>query len=392
MIDTERIAQLVDASLPDLIDIRHQLHAHPEIANQEHLTATVIRQALEPTSVNLLKPFLGTDVVGLLDGNGPGKHVALRADIDALPLQEATGLPYASKHPGLMHACGHDGHTAILIGVARVLTQLKDTFNGSVRFVFQPGEEVAAAGKDLVEKGALLNPEPDAVFALHGWHGAELGHIASRPGIFLGAADFFKLVIQGKGAHGSMPEDAVNPLVTGARLVEALSSIPAQHISALQSAVVSVCRFTSGLNSNVIPDQAELRGTTRYLKPEIGDKIEAAMKRIVAGICDSAGASYDFAYHKTYIPTVNAPEAVALGKRVTREVLGPDHWVDQEYPSMGSEDFSYYLVNYPGAMFQLGLGKDSALLHNPHFDFNDDAIRNGAIFLVNLALAALAEP
>jgi len=386
----QTVEKLVDKILPDIVSIRHTIHQNPELALEEHDTAALIRKALESTGISHLEPFLETDVVAILEGKGAGGNVTLRADIDALPLQEKTGLPYQSKRDGFMHACGHDGHTAMLIGSAMILSQLKDHFEGSVRFVFQPGEEVVAAGKDLVAKGALGNPEPDAVFALHAWPGTPEGSIASKPGVLLVAADFFKITVQGKGAHGSRPEVSIDPILIAARIVEALQTIPARMVSALDSAVVSVCRICGGTNSNIIPDLVEMEGTTRYLDPKTGEKIPKYMEQIIKGVCDSMGASYGFSYTGTYIPTVNNHDIVALGKKVAEDILGASNWIELKTPSMGAEDFAYYIRDYPGAMFRLGMGKEGATLHNPHFDFNDNALKNGILFLVCAALEALS--
>jgi len=386
----QTVEKLVDKILPDIVSIRHTIHQNPELALEEHDTAALIRKALESTGISLLEPFLETDVVAILEGKGAGGNVTLRADIDALPLQEKTGLPYQSKRDGFMHACGHDGHTAMLIGSAMILSELKDHFEGSVRFVFQPGEEVVAAGKDLVAKGALGNPEPDAVFALHAWPGTPEGSIASKPGVLLVAADFFKITVQGKGAHGSRPEVSIDPILIAARIVEALQTIASRMVSALDSAVVSVCRICGGTNSNIIPDLVEMEGTTRYLDPKIGEKISEYMEQIIKGVCDSMGASYEFSYTGTYIPTVNNHDIVALGKKVAEDILGASNWIELKTPSMGAEDFAYYIRDYPGAMFRLGMGKEGATLHNPHFDFNDNALKNGILFLVCAALEALS--
>ncbi|NVM26244.1 MAG: amidohydrolase [Desulfobacterales bacterium] len=386
----QSVEKLVDKILPDIVSIRHTIHQNPELALQEYDTAALIRKTLDSAGIRPLEPFLETDVVAILEGKEAGANVTLRADIDALPLQEKTGLPYQSKRDGLMHACGHDGHTATLIGSALVLSKLKDQFRGSVRFVFQPGEEVVAAGKDLVGKGALRDPEPDAVFALHAWSGIPEGSISSKPGVLLAAADFFKITVQGKGAHGSAPEASVDPILIAARIVEALQTIASRRVSALDSAVVSVCRICGGTNSNIIPSSVELEGTTRYLDPETGKKIPEYMEQIVKGVCDSMGASYEFSYTSTYIPTINNHDIVALGKRVTEDLLGASSWIELSSPSMAGEDFAYYIRDYPGAMFRLGMGKESATVHNPYFDFNDNALKNGILFLVSAALETLS--
>ena len=384
-----RLKDEINGILPAITNLRHAIHQNPEIAVKEYETAELIRKTLNPTDISLLEPFLETDVVGILEGKDKGKNVTLRADIDALPMQEKTGLPYASQNAGFMHACGHDGHTAMLIGVALVLNKFRNKFAGSVRFVFQPGEEVVAAGKDLVEKGALKNPQPNAVAALHAWPDIGVGVIGSKPGVLLAAADFFNLEIKGKGAHGARPENSIDPILTAARVVEALQAVVSRNISVLDPVVLSVCRICGGSNSNVIPDSVEIEGTTRYFKPELGEKIASEMERIIKGVCDSMGASYEFSYESPYIPTINHADIVDIGRKITGEVLGTDYWQDFENPSMGGEDFSYYITEYPGAMFRIGMGGDSAPLHNTRFDFNDDALKNGILFLVSFALDIL---
>ena len=380
----------IDRILPAVVNIRHLIHQNPETALKEFETAELIRRSLGKADIRLLAPFLETDVVGILDGKNKGKNVTLRADIDALPIKEATDRPYASRREGVMHACGHDGHTAMLIGAALVLNAVKDVFNGSVRFVFQPGEEIVAAGKNLVARGALREPRPDAVVALHAWTDAAEGVIASKPGAFLSAADFFRIEIKGKGAHGARPENSIDPILTAARVVETLQSVVSRSVSALDPVVLSVCRICGGVNSNIIPDTVELEGTIRYFKPELGRKIKALMERIVNGVCDSMGASYEFSYESPYIPTINHPEIVTLGRKIAIEVLGPSAWQDLENPSMGAEDFAYYIAEHPGAMFRMGMGEHSAPLHNSHFDFNDKAMKTGILFLVSFALEVLS--
>jgi hippurate hydrolase len=387
--DLRNIKSQIAGIVPDIVKIRHLIHQNPEIALKEFDTSALIRKLLRKARIEVLKPFLQTDVVAMVKGKKPGKNVTLRADIDALPLLEKTGAPYASKRKGTMHACGHDGHTAMLLGAALLLNRMRDQLSGSVRFVFQPGEEIVAAGKELVARGALLNPRPDAVFALHAWAGMPLGAVASKPGALLAASDFFTVEVKGKGAHGSRPEDSIDPILTVARIVDALQSLVSREVSSLEPVVVSVCRIAGGTNGNVIPDSAEIEGTTRYLRPELKQKIESSIRRIVKGVCDSMGASFSFKYSSPYIPTINDDRMVALGKTVALRVLGPGKWFDLTSPSMGAEDFSYYIRKYPGAMFRLGMGEKSASLHNSHFDFNDKAIASGILYLVSLALEVL---
>jgi amidohydrolase len=384
-----RVPELVDRILPEITGLRHRLHQAPELALQEHQTAALVRETLVAMGLPPRPPLLGTDVVAVLEGAHPGPNVTVRADMDALPLQEKTGVPYRSRHDGCMHACGHDGHTAMLLGSARVLRELKQELRGSVRFVFQPGEEVVAAGRDLVAKGVLLDPTPAAVFALHAWPGLPAGAICSRPGPMMAAAEFFTIVIHGKGAHGSKPDQSVDPILTAARVIEALQSVVARHVSPLESAVVSICRIAAGTNGNVIPDDAVLEGTSRSLTLEVGQQLPRLMDRLIKGACDGMGATYEFRRSDSYIATVNHPGMVALGRRVAETMLGKAQWLDLEQPSMGGEDFAYYIRDYPGALFFLGMGEACAPLHSPQFDFNDDTLRNGITFTVSAVLEAL---
>ena len=388
-ITLDRLKSEVNRVLPDMVKARHTIHQNPEIALNEFDTSAFIRKRLKEERIEVLKPFLETDVVAMVRGKRPGRNVTLRADIDALPLLEKTGLPYASKRKGFMHACGHDGHTAMVLGAALLLKRMREEISGSVRFVFQPGEEIVAAGKRLVDRGALRNPAPDAVFAVHAWAGMPVGAVASKPGVLLAASDFFTIEVKGKGAHGSRPEDAIDPILTAARIIEALQSVVSREVSSLDTVVVSVCRIAGGTNGNIIPDSVGIEGTTRYLKAELKQKIASAIRRIVKGVCDSTGASFSLKYDSPYIPTINDEAMVTLGKKVATRVLGRGKWFDLTLPSMGAEDFSYYLRRHPGAMFRLGVGEKSAALHNSHFDFNDRAMGPGILFLVSLALEAL---
>jgi amidohydrolase len=387
-----RTDNLVDRVLPEIIRVRHQLHETPEIALREFQTSAWLRQRLQKEGIDPLPPFLGTDVVAILGGRGPGRNVTLRADIDALPLEEKTGLPYASKVPGMMHACGHDGHTAMLLGAGLVLNQLRQEFDGSVRLVFQPGEEVAAAGKDLVAKGALLNPEPAAVFALHGFDGLPVGALGTKPGVCLAAADFFRIRITGKGAHGSMPNKSIDPILASARVIEALQAIPSRMTSPLDPVVVSVCKVCGGTNSNIIPDSVEIEGTTRYLNPALGEAIPRMIDQLTHGVCLSLGATHELHYSRPYIPTINDPDMTALCERVVKECLGEECWRPTSDPSMGGEDFSYYVKSYPGAFVRVGMGEESPPLHSSHFNFNDMALRNGIRFFVEIAIRVLHSP
>ncbi len=388
---TLAVVQEVDNILPHIRKIRQQLHAHPEIALQEFSTSGYIRNRLIARGIHPLPPFLETDVVALVVGAAPGKNVTLRADMDALPLQESSDLAYRSTIPHMMHACGHDGHCAMLLGAAMVLDTLKECFKGSVKFVFQPGEEIVAAGRQLVEAGILINPKPDAVLAIHAWPGLPVGAIAAKSGAAMAAADFFKLVIKGRGGHGSRPERTVDPILIATRVIERLYALPSRFIGALDPVVMSVCNIHGGESANVIPDEVTLEGSIRYLSREAGDKISALFHRTVKNECGSSGASCDITYTRPYLPTINDPDIVAACKEIVEHAVPNISWINVAEPSMGSEDFSYYLTDNPGALFFLGMGEDSPQLHNNCFNFNDDALKNGILFLVMATLGLLRE-
>ena len=383
------INSIIDRILPEVIEYRHQIHANPELAGNEFDTSKLVRQILSKTAIELEKPYLETDVVGLLNGDKEGKCVGLRADMDALPLQELNDLPYKSRKDGVMHACGHDGNTAMLLGAALVLDEIKDQLKGSVKFVFQPGEEVVALGKKLVEAGALENPKPDAVFALHGSSGHPTGAICSRVGAIMAAAGFFKIRIIGRGGHCSKPETCIDPIVIGCQIVNNLQTIVSRHFGPQDATCLSICRFSGGENSNVIPEDVILEGSTRFLDYEIGKQFPELIEKVIKGVCDSYGAKYEFDYELPYIPTVNSAEHVETAKEFATEYLGQDLWVELPLSSMGGEDFSYYLRECGGAFCDIGMGEDHPAIHNPMFDFNDDALRNGIAFMVNMVLRTM---
>jgi amidohydrolase len=332
---------------------------------------------------------LETDVVGMLNAGKNGKCVGLRADIDALPLNELTGLPYKSENDGIMHACGHDGNTAMLLGAAMVLNELKDELSGSVKFVFQPGEEVVAMGKKLVEAGALESPKPDVVFALHGASGYPVGTICSRAGAVMAAAGFFKIKIIGKGGHCSKPETCIDPIVIGSELVCQLQTIVSRHFGPQDATCLSICRFSGGENPNVIPNEVILEGSTRHLDNTVGERFPELMENVIKGVCTAHGAEYEFDYDLPYIATINSPEYAEMAEEAAVEFLGENMWHELEKSSMGGEDFSYYLRECGGVFCDIGMGENHPAIHNPYFDFEDQALRNGIIFFVAMTLKTM---
>ncbi len=385
----KNVFEIIDTILPKITELRHKIHSNPELAGEEFATSKLVRKTLASTDINLLKPYLETDVVGILQGGQAGKCVGLRADMDALPLQEMTALPYKSRNDGIMHACGHDGHTAMLLGAAMVLNEIKDSLKGSVKFIFQPGEERAALGKKLVDAGALKSPKPDAVFALHGMAEFPIGSISSRAGAIMAAASFFRIKIIGKGGHCSKPETCIDPIVIGCQVVNQLQTIISRHFSPQDAACLSVCCFSGGQSSNVIPEEVILEGSTRFLNDRVGDQFPGLIENAVKGICLASGAKYEFEYELPYVQTINTAQYVEISKSVAVECFGPEMWHELEKSSMGAEDFSYYLRECPGAFCNLGLGENHPAIHNTQFDFEYKALRNGIIFLVMMTLKTM---
>ncbi len=375
--------------LPGIIEFRHTLHRIPEMAGAEFETSRAIRERLAGLDLEVLPPFLGTDVVAILHGRGPGRNVTLRADIDALRLNEETGVPHASCHEGRMHACGHDGHAAMVMGAAELLASRRDSFNGSVRFVWQPGEENRAMGRDLVEAGALENPRADLVTALHGMPGLPVGVLALRDGAMMASCALFKVTIRGRGGHSSRPHQAVDPVVAAAAVVVELQSVVSRRIDPQQAAVLSVCRIAGGELANVIPDEVVLEGTARALDMNVAAALESGLREVVDAVSRAHRTNCEIDYRLAYPVTFNAPGPTALARRVIRETVGGERFVELAESSMGAEDFAYYLQRYPGVYVKLGTGENCPALHNSKFDFPDAALAAGIEYLVNFTSAGL---
>ena len=386
------LRERVRAVVPEMIALRHRLHRHPEPGFEEHETSRMIRECVAGTRLRLLPPFLGTDVVGDLSGKGNGPCVLLRADMDALPMQDASGADYASLRPGWTHACGHDGHTAMLLGALLVLDGLTDHFNGHVRFVFQPAEEQLGGGRELVHRGVLdVQPVPRAAFALHGWPGIATGMIAARSGAMMAAQDRFEIVLRGRGGHAAQPDQTVDPVVLAAQVILALQTIVARQVAPVDAAVVSVCTVQAGVATNIIPEVVRLGGTIRHFDADVRNRVIAAMDRIVQHQAAAAGGEGTLTIEPGYVALSNDAHMTALAERVVRRTLGADAWQTLDAPSMGAEDFAYYLERVPGAMLRLGVGDSQVSLHHPAYDFADDAMENGILALVALALETLQD-
>lgn len=385
------LADRIAAELPDLIDIRHDLHRHPELAFAEHRTSRVVEEQLGRAGIQFQSGLgKGTGVLGFLPATGAAQAtVALRADMDALPIKENTGRDYASTAEGTMHACGHDGHTTILIGAARVLAQMEERKN-NVLFVFQPAEENGGGGQYMVQDGVLegrvIGPKADMIFGLHGYPGMTVGGVGTRTGPMMASSDEFWIQVRGKGGHAAMPHLGVDPVMVSAQIINALQTISSRGVSPLDSIVVTVGSIHGGTATNIIPDTVDLAGTIRTLRAETREFGEQRMRAIVEGVASSLGASVEIRVNKGYPVTSNDPDAAARFRR-TVEGLQPD-----VEPTMGAEDFSYYGQTTPACFFWLGLVPEGQTsypnLHAPEFDFNDDAIPVGVKAMCQLALSS----
>jgi amidohydrolase len=378
------LLERIEEILPEILSIRHRIHQSPELAGEEKQTRELLLSYVKELDAILWQPKLGTDLVFEIPGRDPGKVIGLRADMDALPIEEQQPPAYGSKFHGMMHACGHDGHMAMLLGAAMVLSPLRNELSSTLRFIFQPGEEIACMGADLVAKGVCDGL--DAVYALHNWPGLPAGQVSTRPGTFFAAANTFSLSVRGVGTHGATPEKGKNPLIPAAVLVEALTGLH-EEISADYGGVISVCMVQGGQNTNVIPSEAVVAGTTRYTDKAVGDMIEQRIREITSEISKRYAIPIDISYErKYYLPVINDPHQADIVADTAIGVLGEDGYRTAEKHAMTAEDFAFYLDTVPGCMFWLGAGESSAPLHAGTFDFNDEILKNGILMFCALAL------
>jgi len=369
---------------------RRDLHAHPEIAYEEERTAGIVAEKLKSFGVEVTTGLAGTGVVGTLS-NGEGAAIGLRADMDALAMQEDNTFAHKSKVPGKMHACGHDGHTTMLLGAAKYLAESRN-FKGTVQFIFQPAEEMEGGGERMVQEGLFEKFPVDAVYGMHNWPRLPIGTFATRTGPLMAAVDGFEITITGKGAHGAMPHQGIDPIAAGAQVVSSLQQLISRETDPLDSGVVSVTMFNAGDSRNVIPSSAQLGGTVRSFKPETRDALEAGVRRVVSGVCDAHGVSADITYDRRYPPTVNHSDETEIAVAVASTIVGSENVDRNPTPTMGAEDFSYMLEAKPGCYIWMGTGRgpDEPLLHNACYDFNDDALPIGASYWAALVEQELA--
>jgi amidohydrolase len=370
----------------DMTEWRRRIHAQPETAFEEHETAAFVAAQLQSFGIKVHRGLAGTGIVGTLEGRAAsGPVIALRADMDALHIHEKNDFGHVSAVPGKMHACGHDGHTSMLLGAARYLAETRN-FAGIVHFIFQPAEENEGGGRVMVEEGLFEKFPVTAVYGMHNWPGLAVGEFAVRPGAMLASCDIFEITVNGKGAHAALPHLGIDPVICAAQIATSLQTVTSRNTHPLDSAVLTITQIHGGDTWNVIPDSVVLRGTVRTFQADLQDRIEASIGRIARGVADAMGASVELRYERRYPATVNDPAETVIAADAAADVVGGEHVERAVQPTMGSEDFAFMLREKPGAYIFIGNGTGAAHagLHNPHYDFNDDILPIGASYWARL--------
>jgi amidohydrolase len=387
-VNLSRVRLSIRSLQPQLVEWRRRLHQKPELGFQEKLTAEFVSQKLQEWEIEHQTGIAQTGIVATIKGNKQTsetipnpKVLAIRADMDALPIQELNEVPYKSQHDGVMHACGHDGHTAIALGIAYYLQQNPSSFAGTVKIIFQPAEEGPGGAKPMIETGVLKNPDVNAIIGLHLWNNLPLGTVGVRAGALMAAVECFDCTILGKGGHGAMPHQTVDSVLVAAQIVNALQTIVARNVNPIDSAVVTVGELHAGTKRNVIADTARMSGTVRYFNPDFKNFFSERIEQIIAGICHSNGAKYDFKYARLYPPVINDRAIAELVRSVAEEVVETSMGVVPECQTMGGEDMSFFLQEVPGCYFFLGSANSDKNLayphHHPRFDFDETALAMG---------------
>lgn len=375
--------------------IRRDIHAHPELRYEEQRTADVVAETLQKWGIPVHRGLGGTGVVGIITGRTTGtRAIGLRADIDALPMQELNTFEHASRHPGKMHGCGHDGHTAMLLNAARYLVENKN-FEGTVYAIFQPAEEGGAGAKRMIDDGLFTKFPMQAVFGMHNWPGMPVGQFGVTAGPMMGSSNRFSITVRGKGGHAAMPHLGVDPVMTAVQIAQALQTIITRNRHPLEAAILSITQIHTGSADNVIPTDAVMAGTVRTFTIETLDLIEKRMREVAEHTAAAMGAEADFSFNRVYPPTINHPAETAFCVDVMREIVGTDQVNDHVVPTMGAEDFAFMLQEVPGCYVWIGNGmgehRDAGhglgpcMLHNGSYDFNDDLLPLGATYWVKLA-------
>jgi amidohydrolase len=370
-----------------IVALRRDIHREPELGFDTEKTAEKVLAALEGLPLDVETGVAENGIVATLDGEGDGPTVALRADMDALPILENTGLSFASETEGKMHACGHDGHTSMLVGAAHALSGMMDRLGGTVKFVFQPAEEGGGGGKVMVDAGVA--DDVSSIFALHLWPGLPFGKVATKAGPIMAAADAFEMEVRATGSHGAMPHLGSDAIAIAAQVVTALQTIVSREVDPVEPAVLTVGEIGAGTAFNVIPDRAHLGGTVRTFNADLRQKMPRRMEELARGIAKGMRGDIDLDYTFSYPVTINDEAATNLALDVSEDLFGGESVLELSNPSMGAEDFSYFLERLPGAFIWLGIGEDASGLHTPKFAFDEDILPRGSALLAALAIAAV---
>jgi len=380
-VDTSQIRPEIQALQSQLVQWRRGFHQQPELAFQETLTSNFVISKLQEWGIPHQTGIAQTGVAAVIEGGKPGKVLGIRADMDALPIEEENQVAYRSQHEGIMHACGHDGHTAIALGTAYYLWQHRQEINGTIKMIFQPAEESPGGAKPMIEEGVLKNPDVEAIIGLHLWNNLPLGTMGVKDGPLMAAVELFKCQIQGKGGHGAMPQQTTDAVVVSTQIVNALQTIVSRNVDPTNSAVVTVGELKAGSAMNIIADSAYLSGTVRYFNSALENYIGRRVEDIIAGVCQSHGASYDLNYWRIYPPVINDSRVADLVRSVANTIVETPTGVVPECETMGGEDMAFFLEQVPGCYFFLGSANPELGLnyphHHPRFDFDETALGMG---------------
>jgi hippurate hydrolase len=384
----EGLQQEIEKSFGErIVALRRDIHREPELGFDTEKTAEKVLAALEGLPLDVATGIAENGIVATLDGEGDGPTVALRADMDALPILEDTGLPFSSETEGKMHACGHDGHTSILVGAAHALSGMRDRLGGTVKFIFQPAEEGGGGGKVMVDEGVA--DDVSSIFAVHLWPGLPFGKVATKAGPIMAAADAFEMEVKATGAHGAMPHLGSDAISIAAQVVTVLQTIVSREVDPVEPAVLTVGEIGAGTAFNVIPDRAHLGGTVRTLNADLRQNMPRRMEELARGIAKGMRGDIDLDYTFSYPVTVNDEAAANLALGVAEDLFGGESVLELPSPSMGAEDFSYFLESVPGAFIWLGIGEDASGLHTPKFAFEEEILPRGSALLAALSIEAL---
>jgi amidohydrolase len=385
---SERIKALAERFYPQGREIRRHLHMYPELSGEEEESAALAARTLAEAGIAYRGNVAGHGIVGLIRGGRPGKTALLRADMDALALNEEAELPYRSRRPGVMHACGHDGHTAGLLMAGMILHELRDELPGAVKLMFQPAEETVGGALPMIEAGVLEDPKVDAAFGCHLWGNVSAGKVCVKEGPLMASPDEFNITLRGKGGHGAMPHAAVDPVIMAAETVMQFQTIISRRRNPLDPAVISVCMIRGGETHNVIPSTVDMTGTIRTFSRELRDLIPLEMERILRGVTLSAGGSYSFKVEKRYPPLVNDPGVTAIVRGAAEKIAGKANLVEAAEPNMGGEDFAYLAERVPASFFFVGIAGEGGPMphHSPHFRWDDGVLKISSACLAQCAV------